>query len=205
MFYNSLQSATAALEKIVRRAGGDAVACPSRTHPVPLAAARSRRARPRRACGSATGRRRSVLPELDLHIPAGQTVALVGATGAGKSTMAKLVARFYDPTAGAVAARRRRPARHLPTPTCAARVVMVTQENFLFSGSVADNIAFGRPGATASRGRRGGARAIGAHDFIARAARRLRHRRRASAAAGCRPGSGSWSRSPGRSWPIRPC
>ena len=106
-----------------------------------------------------------VLPHLDLHVPAGQTVALVGATGAGKTTIARLLARFYDPTAGQRAARRDRPARSCPRRTCAARWCMVTQENFLFSGSVADNIAFGRPGATRAE-IEAAARAIGAHEFI---------------------------------------
>jgi ABC-type bacteriocin/lantibiotic exporter with double-glycine peptidase domain len=62
-----------------------------------------------------------VLPELSLTVPAGQTVALVGATGAGKSTLAKLAARFYDPTDGRGHAGRRRPARRSATPSCAPR------------------------------------------------------------------------------------
>ena len=106
-----------------------------------------------------------VLPTFDLAIPAGQTVALVGATGAGKSTLAKLVGRFYDPSAGAV---------HLDDVDLRAvadealrrEVVTVTQENFLFAGSVADNIGLGRPAATRAE-IEAAADAVGAHEFIA--------------------------------------
>ena len=126
---------------------------------------------------SRTSRAGPVLPDLDLTVPAGQTLALVGTTGAGKTTLAKLATRFYDPTAGSGAARRHRPPRpQLRRP--ARAVVMVTQENYLFSGTIADNIRFGRPE------RHHGARscaattALGAHDFISAHARRLRHRRR---------------------------
>ncbi len=88
-----------------------------------------------------------VLPTFDLHIPAGQTVALVGATGAGKSTIAKLVGRFYDPSTGKVRLDGIS-LRDLADTTLREEVVTVTQENFLFAGSVADNIALGRPTAT---------------------------------------------------------
>ncbi|MFD1047949.1 ABC transporter ATP-binding protein, partial [Kibdelosporangium lantanae] len=88
-----------------------------------------------------------VLPEFSLTIPAGQTVALVGATGAGKSTVAKLVARFYDPSRGSVQLSGV-DLRDVADEDLRAHVVMVTQENFLFAGSVADNIALGRPTAT---------------------------------------------------------
>ncbi|MFC0114790.1 ABC transporter ATP-binding protein [Kibdelosporangium aridum] len=106
-----------------------------------------------------------VLPKFDLTIPAGQTVALVGATGAGKSTIAKLVARFYDPTAGSVRLSGV-DLRDTADEDLRTKVVMVTQENFLFSGSVADNIALGKPSAT--RGEiESAAAAVGAHEFIA--------------------------------------
>ncbi len=95
----------------------------------------------RRAAG------RVVLPEFDLRVPAGQTVALVGATGAGKSTLAKLAARYYDPTAGAVRLDGV-DLRDVADADLRRAMVMVTQEAFLFSGSVADNIAMGRPGAS---------------------------------------------------------
>src|SRR5205814_805710 len=87
--------------------------------------------------------------DLDLVIPAGQTVALVGPTGAGKSTVARLIARFYDPVAGAVRLDGI-DLRRLSTGDLRRAVVMVTQEGFLFSGSVADNIAFGRPAGPSS-------------------------------------------------------
>jgi ATP-binding cassette subfamily B protein len=106
-----------------------------------------------------------VLPAFDLTIPAGQTVALVGATGAGKSTIAKLVARFYDPSSGSVRLSGV-DLRDVTDVDLRRHVIMVTQENFLFSGSVADNIALGRP--TAGRGEvESAAAAVGAHEFIA--------------------------------------
>jgi ABC-type multidrug transport system fused ATPase/permease subunit len=105
-----------------------------------------------------------ILPLLDLAVPAGQTVALVGATGAGKSTLARLLCRFYDPQDGAVRVDGV-DVRDLADTDLRRAVVMVTQENFLFAGSVADNIAFGRPDATRPE-IEAAARAIGAHEFI---------------------------------------
>ncbi|MCX4845111.1 ABC transporter ATP-binding protein [Streptomyces sp. NBC_00893] len=106
-----------------------------------------------------------VLPRFDLTIPAGQTVAVVGSTGAGKSTLAKLLARFYDPTDGQVLLDGT-DLRELAVPELRRGVVMVTQEAFLFSGTVAENIAIGSPDATRAEIERA-AKAIGAHDFIA--------------------------------------
>ncbi len=105
-----------------------------------------------------------VLPDLQLQIPAGQTVALVGTTGAGKTTIAKLIARFYDPTSGAVMLDGVN-LRDLAQAELRRHVVMVTQENFMFEGSVADNIRFGRPDATDAEVR-GAAEAVGADRFI---------------------------------------
>ncbi|GAA2999381.1 ABC transporter ATP-binding protein [Streptomyces fulvorobeus] len=105
-----------------------------------------------------------VLPRLDLTVPAGQTVAVVGSTGAGKSTLAKLLARFYDPVEGRVLLDGT-DLRDLATAELRRGVVMVTQEAFLFSGTVAENIAIGRPDATPGEIERA-AKAIGAHDFI---------------------------------------
>ncbi len=105
-----------------------------------------------------------VLPGLDLDVPAGQTLALVGTTGAGKTTIAKLVARFYDPTSGHVLLDGT-DLRDLTEDDLRERVVMVTQENFLFTGTVADNIRFGKPSATLDEVVEA-AKVIGAHDFI---------------------------------------
>ena len=104
------------------------------------------------------------LEEIDLHIPPGQTVALVGATGAGKSTMAKLVARFYDPTAGRVLVDDQ-DLREVTAHSLRSQMGIVPQEAFLFSGTIAENIAFGRPGATPEQIREA-AQAVGADEFI---------------------------------------
>ncbi|MFG2597537.1 ABC transporter ATP-binding protein [Streptomyces sp. NPDC048462] len=105
-----------------------------------------------------------VLPRFDLTVPAGQTIAVVGSTGAGKSTLAKLLARFYDPTDGRVLLDGT-DLRDLAVPELRRGVVMVTQEAFLFSGTVAENIAIGSPDATRAEIERA-AGAIGAHEFI---------------------------------------
>jgi ATP-binding cassette, subfamily B, bacterial len=161
-FYNSLQSATAALEKLSGVLDEPpAVAEP--VHPAALPAGSGGRID---FDGVTFEYRagRAVLPDLDLHIPAGQTLAVVGATGAGKTTIAKLVSRFYDPTAGVVRLDGI-DLRELPDAALRRAVVMVTQENYLFSGTVADNIRFGRPDATDEEVRRAAA-AIGADGFI---------------------------------------
>src|SRR4029077_15011901 len=87
------------------------------------------------------------LADVDLHVPPGQTLALVGATGAGKSTFAKLVARFYDPQRGKVMVDGH-DLRELRQRALRRQLGIVPQEGFLFSGSVRENIAFGRPDAT---------------------------------------------------------
>jgi ABC-type multidrug transport system fused ATPase/permease subunit len=122
---------------------------------------------PRReqSADGAPSREKVILPDLELTIPAGQTVALVGATGAGKSTLARLMCRFYDPEAGTVRLDGI-DLRDLRDTDLRRAVVMVTQENFLFTGTVADNIRFGRPDATDAQVQEA-ARAIGAHEFIA--------------------------------------
>ncbi|MEA2190283.1 MAG: ATP-binding cassette, subfamily bacterial [Solirubrobacteraceae bacterium] len=102
--------------------------------------------------------------DVSLVVPPGQTVALVGSTGAGKSTIAKLVARFYDPTDGAVLVD----GHDLRTVTQASlrrQLGIVPQEGFLFSGTIGDNIAFGRPDATEQEVR-AAAQAVGADAFI---------------------------------------
>ena len=106
-----------------------------------------------------------VLPGLDLDIPAGQTVALVGETGAGKTTIARLLGRFYDPRSGRITLDGV-DLRRLPDSVLRSEIIVITQENFLFEGSVADNIRLGRPDASAADVQTA-ARMIGAHDFIA--------------------------------------
>jgi ATP-binding cassette subfamily B protein len=104
------------------------------------------------------------LDSIDLVIPAGQTVALVGATGAGKSTLAKLVARFYDPTEGRVLVDGH-DLRAVQASSLRSQMGIVPQEAFLFSGTIGENIAFGRPSATPEEVRAAAA-AVGADDFI---------------------------------------
>jgi len=104
------------------------------------------------------------LRDVDLTVPAGQTVALVGATGAGKSTFAKLVARFYDPTEGRVLIDGH-DLGSVTAHSLRSQMGIVPQEAFLFSGTVRENIAFGRPEATDAE-LRDAARAVGADEFI---------------------------------------
>jgi ABC-type multidrug transport system fused ATPase/permease subunit len=107
-----------------------------------------------------------VLHGIDLDVSPGTTVALVGHTGAGKSTIAKLIARFYDPTAGAITIDGV-DLRSVRQESLRRQLGIVPQEGFLFAGTVADNIAFGRP--EASRDEiAAAARAVGADEFIAR-------------------------------------
>ncbi|MDO5628758.1 MAG: ABC transporter ATP-binding protein [Mobilicoccus sp.] len=161
-FYNSFQSAVAALEKIAALLSETpAVTEPER--PVELPRARGRIDLEGVSFRySASGP--LVLQPHDLHIPAGQTVALVGRTGAGKSTIAKLVARFYDVSSG-VLRLDGVDVRDLSGEDLTSNVVMVTQEAFLFSGTVADNIELGRPGASRAE-IEAAADAIGAGEFI---------------------------------------
>jgi ABC-type multidrug transport system fused ATPase/permease subunit len=178
-FYNSFQGAASALEKL----SGVLDEEPSVAEPaVPLAL-------PPTAPGQAGRRVRfesvrfgyrvpepdgpgepsaaasTVLADFSLDIPAGQTVALVGATGAGKTTVARLMARFYDPVAGRVTLDGV-DLRDLPDSVLRSEVVLITQESFLFEGTVAANIRLGRPAASDAEVV-AAAEAIGAHEFIA--------------------------------------
>ena len=161
MFYNSYQSASAALEKI-SGVLEEAPSVPDPTDPIDLWEAQGGV----RFDGVkfAYKEDRVILPSFDLDIPAGQTIALVGSTGAGKSTLAKLISRFYDPTEGAVSLDGV-DLRKLHPKDLRRAIVMVTQEAYLFSGTVADNIALGNPDASREQ-IIAAAKAVGAHDFI---------------------------------------
>ncbi len=165
-FYSAFQSAGAALEKI-SGVLDEAPKVAEPEHPTSL---------PEPAGGASQGREvrfesvkfgyraATVLPELDLTIPAGQTVAIVGATGAGKTTIARLLARIYDPVDGSVRLDGA-DLRQLTDRSLRHEVVLITQENFLFTGSIADNIELGKPGASRAE-IVAAATAIGADPFI---------------------------------------
>ena len=161
-FYNTFQSAVAALEKI----SGLLAEKPSVTDPespVDLPEARGEI-----VFNNVSFRYQDDLPlalqPTSLHVPAGQTVAIVGSTGAGKSTIAKLIARFYDVTDGAITLDGVN-LQDMDLETLTNHIVMVTQESYLFSGSVADNMAIGNPDATRQE-IRAAAEIIGADTFI---------------------------------------
>ena len=160
-FYNGMQSAGSALEKI----SGVLEEVPAVPEPVnPTRLAKAVGALDVSGVSFSYVPERPVLPNFDLHIPAGQTVALVGTTGAGKSTLAKLLARFYDPSAGTVSLDGVS-LRDVSNEDLRRAVVMVTQEAYLFSGSVSENLRIGRPDATQAE-IEAATRAVGAHDFI---------------------------------------
>lgn len=161
-FFNTFQSASAALEKIAGvLATEPAVADPP--EPVSIHDVAGEIDLRSVHFGYVAGQ--PVLSGMSLSVPAGQTVALVGTTGAGKTTIAKLIARFYDPQSGSVTLDSI-DLRRLAEADLRRHIVMVTQENFLFSGTVADNIRFGRPDATDGEVRAAAA-AVGADEFIA--------------------------------------
>jgi ATP-binding cassette subfamily B protein len=160
-FYNGMQSAGSALEKI-SGVLEEETTVPEPKKPVPVSAAAG--ALDFDHVSFTYVDNRPVLPDLDLHIPAGQTVALVGTTGAGKSTLAKLLARFYDPSSGTVSLDGIN-LRDVSNDDLRRAVVMVTQEAYLFSGSVSENLRIGRPGATQAE-IEAATMAVGAHDFI---------------------------------------
>ncbi|MGD9796590.1 MAG: ABC transporter ATP-binding protein [Acidimicrobiia bacterium] len=160
-FYNLFQAAAAGLEKLSGILD-EPPSVPEPEEPVALPAARGEL----RFEGVVFGYRDVVvLHHLDLEIPAGQSIAVVGATGAGKTTLSRLAARFCDPTSG-VARLDGIDLRDVGEADLRRAVVTVTQENFLFSGTVADNIRLGKPGASDAEVE-DAARAIGAHAFIA--------------------------------------
>ena len=141
-----------------------------------------------------------MLHGLELDVPAGTTVALVGHTGAGKSTIAKLLARFYDPTEGRITIDGH-DLREVTQHSLRRQLGIVPQEGFLFGGTVAENIAFGRPEAGARRSRR--PRGRSAPTASSPSSRTATRRSSASAARGSRSASASSSPSPRRSSPTR--
>jgi ABC-type multidrug transport system fused ATPase/permease subunit len=161
-FYNLFQAAAASLEKI-SGVLAEPPSVPEPLEPAALVAAQGQL----RFEGVGFGYRdRTVLHHLDLEIPAGQTLAVVGATGAGKTTIARLAARFWDPRDGRVLLDGI-DLRDLTEADLRRAVITVTQESFLFAGTVADNIRIGRPNASRTEVE-AAARAIRAHEFIER-------------------------------------
>ncbi len=165
-FYSTFQSAAAALEKL-SGVLEEPPSVPEPRNPVAL---------PRLPADADPGRQLEmssirfgyrdtvVLPRLNLTIPAGETVALVGATGAGKTTIARLLARFYDPNEGQVLLDGM-DLRSVADSDLRREIILITQENFLFSASIAENIELGKPGATRAE-IEAAAGAVGASQFI---------------------------------------
>lgn len=165
-FYSNFQSAGAALEKI-SGVLDEAPSVPEPDDPVALpevtSAARGGRAATLESVRFGY-RQAVVLPGLNLTIPAGQTVAIVGATGAGKTTIARLLARMYDPDEGRVLLDGT-DLRQLSERSLRHEIILITQENFLFAGSIAENIALGNPAASRAE-IIAAAKTIGADGFI---------------------------------------
>jgi ABC-type multidrug transport system fused ATPase/permease subunit len=161
--YNTFLSATAALDKImdVMDEEPEVVDRPD-ARPLPPVAGRVDFDAVRFGYGDGP----DVLHGLDLEVPEGTTVALVGHTGAGKSTIAKLLARFYDPREGRITIDGH-DLRDVTQPSLRRQLGIVPQEGFLFAGTVTENIAFGRPDATPAQVVQA-AQTVGAHDFILR-------------------------------------
>jgi ABC-type multidrug transport system fused ATPase/permease subunit len=159
--YNTFLSATAALDRIlfVLDEEPEVVDSPD-AHELPRIVGRVSFEH----VGFGYGDLPEVLHDFDLEVPAGTTVALVGHTGAGKSTVAKLLARFYDPRSGRITIDGH-DLRDVTQSSLRRQLGIVPQEGFLFAGTVAENIAFGRSGATRSE-IEAAAASVGAHDFV---------------------------------------
>ena len=169
--YNTFLSATAALDRITvsaRRGAGGGRRSRCRGSPPASAATCSFE-----SVTFGYGTLPDVLRDFDLDVPAGTTVALVGHTGAGKSTIAKLLARFYDPRGGRITIDGH-DLRDVTQESLRRQLGIVPQEGFLFAGSIADNIAFGRPGASRAE-LETAASAVGVDSFVTRTSGRLRH------------------------------
>jgi ATP-binding cassette subfamily B protein len=161
IFYNSYQSASSALEKI-SGVLQEEPSVPEPKNPVELQNIKGGLVFDHVKFQYNTGD--VVLHPFSLAIPGGQTIALVGTTGAGKSTLAKLISRFYDPSHGVVRLDGY-DLRDISNVDLRQKVVMVTQEAYLFTGSVAENIQLGRPDASMDDVIKA-AKAVGAHEFI---------------------------------------
>ena len=161
IFYNSYQSASSALEKI-SGVLQEEPSVPEPKNPVELQNIKGGLVFDQVKFQYNTGD--VVLHPFSLAIPGGQTIALVGTTGAGKSTLAKLISRFYDPSHGVVRLDDY-DLRDISNVDLRQKVVMVTQEAYLFTGSVAENIQLGRPDASMDDVIKA-AKAVGAHEFI---------------------------------------
>jgi ATP-binding cassette, subfamily B, bacterial len=166
--YNTFLSATAALDKIVAVLDEEPEVADRRgARPLPHISGDVRFEDVHFAYGLRGGQlSEEVLHGIDLDVPAGTTVALVGHTGAGKSTIAKLIARFYEPTSGRITIDGN-DLNDVTMESLRCQLGIVPQEGFLFAGTVAENIAFGKPGATPEEIVRA-AQTVGAHDFILR-------------------------------------
>lgn len=166
-FVDALQSAIAGLERVAAVINTpDEVPEPERPIPLPRPVRGEVRLRGVRFGYPGSERTEPVLRDFELELAAGHTVALLGATGAGKSTVAKLIARLHDPDAGQVTLDGV-DLREVADDELRRAVNLVTQETFLFSGTIADNIAFARPGAGPDE-IAAAARTVGAHGFIER-------------------------------------
>jgi ABC-type multidrug transport system fused ATPase/permease subunit len=161
--YGQFLSAVAALDKLILLLG-ERVEVQDRDGAAPLPRARGHVAF--EGVRFAYGRGPEVLHGIDLDVPAGTTVALVGHTGAGKSTIAKLLARFYDPTEGRITIDGV-DLRDVTQHSLRTQLGIVPQEGFLFAGTVRENIAFGRPDAS-DADVLAAARAVGADEFVER-------------------------------------
>jgi ATP-binding cassette subfamily B protein len=160
-FYNAYQSANSAMEKVSGVLEEDP-SVPEPEHPAKLTKSKGGLAFENVEFHYSNGK--TILPDFNLDIPAGQTIALVGTTGAGKSTLAKLVSRFHDPSVGKVSLDGI-DLRDISNHDLRRAVVMVTQEAYLFAGTVGENIALGKPEATEQE-IVAAAKAVGVHDFI---------------------------------------
>jgi ATP-binding cassette, subfamily B, bacterial len=165
-FYSTLQSAAAGLEKIAGVLDEEpSVPEPENPRPLPQVSGINSGRALRIDHVRFAYRDAVVLPDLDLTIESGHKVALVGATGAGKTTIARLLARFYDPREGQVLLDGV-DLRDVADSDLRREIVMITQENFLFSETIAENIALGKPGASRAE-IVAAAEAVGAGEFVA--------------------------------------